>query len=461
MHSKALKNKLNILNKHIDLLHTLNEYLFNGYSLYDIVKYTCDFLKKIHNLLQVDTLLIKNYKNRYFFEYFYQNINPVPRVIVEKLTGIKIQGMRIPVVKGSYYEKLLHNRKLLEFTDENEIIAQIRDMVLPSRTRLRKYASRVREILKLKYIFRVPIIFKKQTAGYLGFLAQRNLTETEKSNINLVCQKITAIFSMKMYRENEVKINRLLRQAQKMETAGQMSGSIAHDFNNIISGIQGYFSLLKNRLPHDNKINQYCEHISFNINRASALAQKLLNFSRPAAIKKKKVDIIAVINNAYNLIAAVIPKNIQFSVNLPKAKKNIFGNAAMLEQIFMNLTVNASQAIGKKNGKITITGSTTDYFSEVKINSELEHTRISPDVSGRQTINNLIKIEFSDNGPGIPAAIRNKIFDPFFTTKEEGQGTGLGLSIVYNIINEHNGLIFLDSAFREGTLFKIYFPLYN
>jgi two-component system, cell cycle sensor histidine kinase and response regulator CckA len=251
----------------------------------------------------------------------------------------------------------------------------------------------------------------------------------------------------------ELELEEKLRQSQKLETIGQLVGGIAHDFNNILTAINGYSELAISGLEPGSKVRKHVERVRDAGERAAVLTRSLLGFGRKQMIQPKILDISETVQNFESIAKRMIGEDIELILNLGKEISPIFADPAQIDQILMNLLVNARDAIHDvKNGgdrKIVI------ETSEI----ELDETYVSRHVGA--SVGPHILLNVTDTGKGVPADIRLKIFEPFYTTKEFGLGTGLGLATVYGIVKQNSGSIFLYSEEGHGTTFKIYWPVYQ
>ena len=235
------------------------------------------------------------------------------------------------------------------------------------------------------------------------------------------------------------------QQAQKMEAVGRLVGGVAHDFNNILGVIIGYSDLPPGLIAPDSPVNQHFEQIKKASNRAVSLVRQLLAFSRQQVVFPKVLDLNAVVHNAIDMLKRVVPEDIAISFRPIIPVGNVYADPGQIEQILMNLAVNARDAISG-GGKITIeTG-----------NAELDEHYVSQHPGSRA--GQFVVLTVGDTGCGMEESLQSRIFEPFFTTKEVGQGTGLGLSTVYGIVKQSGGTIFVYSELGKGTTFKIYFP---
>jgi PAS domain S-box-containing protein len=242
----------------------------------------------------------------------------------------------------------------------------------------------------------------------------------------------------------QIKLETQLRQSQKLEAIGQLAGGIAHDFNNLLQGIRGYTEMSLNDLPEQTTAHEHLEHVIKAVERATSLVRQLLAFSRKQLLEIKCLDLNQVVANLLNLLRRLIGERIEVIFQSQPELKTINADAGQLEQILVNLCINARDAM-PKGGHISI--------STANVLLDLEFCQQHP--WGREGEFVLLKVE--DNGAGIPPEVCEHIFEPFFTTKDAG--TGLGLATVYGIIKQHEGFITVDSEIGHGTLFKIYLPV--
>ncbi len=234
-------------------------------------------------------------------------------------------------------------------------------------------------------------------------------------------------------------------QAQKMEAVGRLAGGVAHDFNNLLTAIRGYSDLLLQRIddrfPHRREV----EEIHKAAERASALTRQLLAFSRKQVMQPKVLDLNGVVAGMEEMLRRMIDENIDLITVLRPDLWKVLVDQGQIEQVVMNLVVNARDAI-ERRGKITIeTGNVVldeNYVSR--------HSVVAPGAYAM--------IAVSDTGSGMDEDTKARLFEPFFTTKEKGKGTGLGLSTVYGIVKQSNGYIWVYSELRMGSTFKIYLP---
>jgi two-component system, cell cycle sensor histidine kinase and response regulator CckA len=238
------------------------------------------------------------------------------------------------------------------------------------------------------------------------------------------------------------------RHSQKLESVGQLAAGVAHDFNNILTVIQGYSDLLIGRCDGDASMTTPLKQISESARRASGLTRQLLMFSRKQVIQTRAIDLNTVLRNLSNMLTRLLGEDIAvesaYADNLPA----IEADTGMIEQIIMNLAVNARDAMDK-GGRLTITTS----FLEVNAAYVRQHSdsKVGPSVC----------LSVTDTGSGMSRETMSRIFEPFFSTKAVGKGTGLGLATVYGIVKQHQGWIEVNSELGAGTTFKIFLPATN
>jgi len=237
-----------------------------------------------------------------------------------------------------------------------------------------------------------------------------------------------------------------LRQVQKMDAIGQLAGGIAHDFNNILTAIVGYASIMQIKLPDGSPLKKYAEQIAATAERGASLTQGLLAFSRKQASNPVVVDLNEIINRVHQLLLRLISEDIHLEINLERKDLPVLADSGQLEQVLMNLSTNARDAL-PHGGSIVISTEAVTLDSEFVLARGFGQ-------SGRYAL-----LTFTDTGEGMDADIVKHIFEPFYTTKELGKGTGLGLSIIYGIIKEHKGYIVCHSTIGLGTIFQMYLPL--
>jgi PAS domain S-box-containing protein len=241
------------------------------------------------------------------------------------------------------------------------------------------------------------------------------------------------------------KLEGQLRQAQKMEALGRFAGGVAHDFNNLLTAIQGYTSLVMNEMGAADPRREDLEEIRKASDRAAALTRQILAFSRRQVAEREPVNLNGIIREMERLLPRLLGDDILLESALDTGLDAVHADPRQLEQVIMNLAVNARDAM--LDGGRLLVQTANEFLRE-------EDPRVGPDLPPGP----YIRLTVSDNGRGIAHEIQGKIFDPFFTTKEPGQGTGLGLATVYGIVKQAGGHIEVESAPDQGATFRILLP---
>lgn len=242
------------------------------------------------------------------------------------------------------------------------------------------------------------------------------------------------------------KLESQLLQAHKMEAVGQLAGGVAHDFNNILTAIIGYGSIMQMKMMKDDPLIKTLDSILASAQRAATLTRNLLAFSRKQVMQIQPVDMNKIVRNVDNLLSRIIGEDVELKTTLAPGEVIIQADRGQIEQILMNLATNARDAM-PAGGKLSIETSRAMVDTEIM------------GIHGSVPSDNYALLSVSDNGEGLDETTKKRMFDPFFTTKEVNKGTGLGLSIVYGIVKQHEGYISVESVLGKGTTFKIYLPL--
>lgn len=236
-----------------------------------------------------------------------------------------------------------------------------------------------------------------------------------------------------------------LRQSQKMESVGQLAAGVAHDFNNMLTIIQGHAGLLLAHGSDRTDLVESAQAVYFAAERAANLTRQLLMFSRKNVMQPKELDLREVVSNLTRMLERLLGETIALKFNAPKELPLIIGDSGMIEQVIVNLAVNARDAM--PSGGVLDLGVSTVEIEEAFLPFHPE-----------ARLGSFVCLKVTDTGCGMDDATLARIFEPFFTTKEVGKGTGLGLATVYGIVKQHEGWIQVNSELRKGTTFSVFFP---
>jgi two-component system cell cycle sensor histidine kinase/response regulator CckA len=240
-------------------------------------------------------------------------------------------------------------------------------------------------------------------------------------------------------------LEKQLHQAQKFEAIGQLAGGIAHDFNNVIGAIMGWAELGGEQAPADSRLTEYFKKIRAQTMRAAGLTRQLLAFARRQILEPQNLQINTIVTDVLSLLEKVIGKDVEIQTSLAPDLGDVRADPSQIEQILMNLCLNARDAM-PGGGRLTI--------KTRGIELDDEACQSTPGLSPGP----YVELVVSDDGTGMDAATREHIFEPFFTTKEPGKGTGLGLATVFGIVKQHDGHVSVQSELGRGTTFRICLP---
>lgn len=285
------------------------------------------------------------------------------------------------------------------------------------------------------------------------FEALHNRKDGSPVNLEISAKAIVVgneVFVHSFYRDitEKKKVHEHLFQSQKLESIGVLAGGVAHDFNNILTAILGYTEIIRKNTEGNEKVSRSLNVIESAARKSGRMISQLLDFSRKKTQESVPFNINDVVQDTVRLLERVIGKNVSISELLENNLPTVRGDVNQLEQVMMNLIVNARDAM-PKGGRILISTRTVEAGSG--------ETDIPPYIhKGRYVL-----LSVADTGAGIPPEIKDKIFEPFFTTKERGKGTGLGLSMAYGVVREHEGYITVQSEINKGTTFSIFLPVFE
>jgi len=334
----------------------------------------------------------------------------------------RITGYSLDEIRGTQLVSLVHS-------EQRAHIVAIRDELLRSPGKTLSVESRLRRRdggsvwveATVTNLLHEPTV--RGLVTNLRDITERKLAETERARL-----------------ENR------LRQAAKMEAVGRLAGGIAHDFNNILGGILGYAEMLVETAPEGSAPRRYAQNVLTAAERASALVEQILTYSRSQRGTRVPIDIGSIVAETLDLVRGSLRAGIELETRLPEKPLHVIADPTQLHQILMNLCTNGIQAIGER-GRLCVSVETADAPTE----RVFTHTTLAP---GRYA---LLKVE--DTGRGMDIQTIARLFEPFFTTKEVGKGTGLGLSLVYGIVTDSGGAIDVTSTLGRGSCFAVYLPL--
>jgi two-component system cell cycle sensor histidine kinase/response regulator CckA len=304
-------------------------------------------------------------------------------------------------------------------------------------------AKALKEILETGAQLELLEVKLKNRSGETIYVQSGGTLIPGKREILGVARDIT---DQKMAEEEKKKLENQLVHAQKMEAVGILAGGIAHDFNNSLQGILGYAQMLLLDMPGDTAESGKLRQIEAAALRASELTRQLLTFSRRIESKPRPIDLKEEVRQVESLLRRTIPRMIDIELHMKSDFNIINADASQIEQVMMNLCINARDAM-PGGGKLMI------ETENVNLDKAYCRTHLGA-VPG-----NYVMLGISDNGTGMDKDTLEHIFEPFYTTKDPGKGTGLGLAIVYGIVKDHGGYIACYSELGEGTIFRIYFPV--
>jgi two-component system, cell cycle sensor histidine kinase and response regulator CckA len=335
-------------------------------------------------------------------------------------------GYRADDLIGTCYERLLVDDPV------NEAARAQTDAALARDTGVQSYAALVRHREGREVWIELtesPIVREGDVVGIQGFA--RDVTERRNAE--------------KALQESEDR----LRHAQKMEAVGRLAGGIAHDFNNLLNVIGGTAELVLMDVEEESDLREDIEEIKRASQRASGLTRQLLTFSRQQVLRPKVIDLNEVVIDVEKMLARLIGEDIEMAVHTSDGPCPIYADPGQIEQVLMNLAVNARDAM-ERGGTLVID---TTELSDVEAAGLGAPDPLEP---GRY-----VHLLVQDTGSGISPEIQSEVFDPFFTTKPVGQGTGLGLSTVYGIVRQSRGQVWIESEEGRGTTFHIIVPCAN
>jgi PAS domain S-box-containing protein len=272
-------------------------------------------------------------------------------------------------------------------------------------------------------------------------LTRENLLN--EPSVRAVVANLRDISERKQAEAERARLERRLRQAEKMEAVGRLAGGIAHDFNNLLGGILGYAEMLAENAPPGSPLARYANNVLSGANRASGLVEQILSYSRSQRGKRVPVDLRGIVAETVELVRGSLPAGLGVEARLPPAPLYVIGDATQLHQVAMNLCTNGLHAM-RERGTLRVTLEPAEVAAE----RPLSHSVLRPGAYACLAV--------EDSGTGMDEATQAHIFEPFFTTKEVGEGTGLGLAMVYGIVSDSAGAIDVESVPGRGSRFVTY-----
>jgi signal transduction histidine kinase len=288
----------------------------------------------------------------------------------------------------------------------------------------------------------------KMNAELEGRVASRTgeLVQSESMYRKLAEERELAAADLQRELKHRHDLEDQLVQSQKMEAVGRLAGGVAHDFNNLLTVILGYNEMLREHVKDEPIALDFTLEVLQAAERASALTNQLLAFSRRQVAMPRVLDLNEVVRHIDKMLRRIIGEDVELQLKLADGLSPVTADPSHIDQVIMNLAVNSRDAM--PNG-----GSLTIETADVQLTEEYaeSHLGIAP--------GSYVMMAVSDTGTGMDALTKSRIFEPFFTTKEKGKGTGLGLSIVYGIVKQNGGEVLVYSEPGQGTVFKIYLPV--
>jgi len=363
------------------------------------------------------------------------------RLLLDKVSNIAVQGYR-PDGTVCYWNKA--SEQIYHYTAAEAMGQNLVDIIIPPDMR-----DEVRGAIKQMFETGEghppeELWLMRKDGSLTPVYSNHTVIDIPGQGKELFCIDID-LTERKQAEEAQAQLEEQLRQAQKMETIGRLAGGVAHDFNNILTAILGFAELLLVRLDEDEGGRKYVEQIRNAAERAAALTNQLLAFSRRQILQLKILNLNLMVTNIEKMLYRLIGEDIELVTLLDPQLGQVEADPAQMDQVLMNLAVNARDAM-PDGGKLTI--ETKNVYLDEDYARQYMEVKPGP----------YVMLSVSDTGVGMDAETQAHLFEPFFTTKDVGQGTGLGLAMIYGIIKQSNGYIWVYSEVDQGTTFKIYLP---
>jgi PAS domain S-box-containing protein len=294
----------------------------------------------------------------------------------------------------------------------------------------------------------VPIFVDAEWWGFIGCdecFAERDWSAAEMDALKAAAAILSAAIRRQRAEEALLSSDAQLQQAQKMEAVGRLAGGVAHDFNNLLTVISGYCGLMMAQLSKDDPFYHQAEEMSRAAERAASLTRQLLAFSRRQVIQPAVLDLNALLADMEKMLRRLIGEDVDLVASFEPALGRVKADPGQLEQVVLNLAVNARDAM-PQGGRLSI--------RTANVQLDADDAARPADVKP----GSYVMLALADTGTGMDPAVLSRIFEPFFTTKEKGKGTGLGLSTVYGIVKQSGGHVAVESAPGRGSTFRVYLP---
>src|SRR6266542_1110041 len=367
-----------------------------------------------------------------------------PFIVEESSRGPGI-GVATPVAGTPWFVWLRQPREL--------VVAPVREFVtniVPRSAAIALVAALLAWLLARGITLRIARLTKDVDRLEPGDGPSRDRADDARDEIERLCAAFDRMARrLKTHQDLEAQ----LRQAQKLEAVGRLAGGVAHDFNNILTVIRNYGEMVRESLPAEDELTHDMTEILRATDRAGALTAQLLAFSRRQVVTPRVLDLNQVIEGAERMLRRLIPSHIEFLTILDQRVGCINADAGQIEQVLLNLSINALDAM-PSGGRLTIQTQNTELD-----NTFSNGTGTATAGDKVTAVGTYATIVVSDTGVGMDRDTLSRIFDPFFTTKPIGKGTGLGLSTTHGIVTQNNGRIWVYSEPGRGTTFKLYFPI--
>ncbi len=363
------------------------------------------------------------------------------RLLLDKAENIAVQGYR-PDGTVCYWNKA--SEQIYGYTAAEAMGRNLVDIIIPPDMRDAVRAA-IKHMFETGEVHPPEELWLMRKDGSLTpVYSNHTVIDIPGQGKELFCIDID-LTARRQAEEKQAKLEEELRQSQKMETVGRLAGGVAHDFNNMLTAILGFSELLLYRVEVDHEARRYVDQIRAAAERAASLTSQLLAFSRKQMLQPKIFNLNTLVVNIENMLHRLIGEDIELVILLDPQLGQVLADPAQIDQVVMNLAVNARDAM-PRGGKLTIETKNV-YLDEAYARQYMEFNPGS-----------YVMLAVSDTGIGMDKETQTHLFEPFFTTKEVGKGTGLGLATIYGIIKQSDGHIWVYSEVGQGTTFKVYLP---